>query len=179
MAALHCQEAGQTGDQSSEACKQRGCLPEETEMTCNKTQRRTHGVCRWGGGVHCPPLVDYNTKWQLTTEIYLANASPETFTEITIAKLACLAGQDSRGIEAGRVTRSSRTIPDCSGHCHCHLGALSFVCVNAKSFGLSMPDADNFGLIARSHRIASARLASPRLGFMQVQGTIDACTTLI
>lgn len=44
-------------------------------------------------GLSCPPPVDYNTKWHLTTEIYLANASPETFTEITIAKLACLAGQ--------------------------------------------------------------------------------------
>lgn len=35
-------------------------------------------------------VMDYNTKWHLTTKIYLANASPETFTEITIAKVAYL-----------------------------------------------------------------------------------------
>lgn len=119
--------------------------------------------------------MDYNTKWHLTTEIYLANASPETFTEITIAKLACLAGQadtetGSRRPAADPQQPDSRRLPlppEC---------VVSFVCVNAKSFGLSMPDADNFGLIARSHRIASHQLA----GFMQVQGdTIDACTTLI
>lgn len=75
-------------------------------MTCNKTQRRTHGAAskeegegrgRENWGLSCPPSVDYNTKWHLTTEIYLANASPETFTEITIAKLACLAGQAETG----------------------------------------------------------------------------------
>lgn len=167
MAALHCQEAGQTADsrpiiRSMQATRATPALAEETEMTCNKTQRRTHGAANKKGGAEavaereywglsCPPPVDYNTKWHLTTEIYLANASPESFTEITIAKLACLAGQaktGSRRPAADPQQPDSRRLPlppEC---------VVSFVCVNAKSFGLSMPDADNFGLIARSHRIS-------------------------
>lgn len=92
----------QTNHQKYASNEGDACLAEETEMTCNKTQRRTHGAAKKKGGAErereywglsCPPPVDYNTKWHLTTEIYLANASPETFTEITIAKLACLAEQ--------------------------------------------------------------------------------------
>lgn len=64
------------------------------------------------GEGNCPPLVDYNTKWQLTTEIYLANASPETFTEITIAKLACLAGQGRAGQDRERGWESDPQQPD-------------------------------------------------------------------
>lgn len=55
MAALHCQEAGQTADsrpiiRSMQATRATPALAEETEMTCNKTQRRTHGAANKKGG---------------------------------------------------------------------------------------------------------------------------------
>lgn len=80
-------------------------------------------VAGWG---NCPPLLDYNphTKWQLTTEIYLANASPETFTEITIAKLACLARRE-RGWQRPAAAGQSQTAPATATWMRCPLCALT------------------------------------------------------
>lgn len=121
-------------------------------------------------GLSCPLPVDYNTKWHLTTEIYLANSSPETFTEITIAKLACLTGQAETERQQ-QETRSSRTVADCP----CHLSALCPLCALTPSHLAYQCQTQTISVLSLG-RIASHQLA----GFMQVQGdTIDACTTLI
>lgn len=123
-----------------------------------------------GGSCESPPIVcgsptlDYNEKWHLTTKIYLANAFGLT-PHISQAG-ETLRNYNCKSCVAMRVLALGVQHPDA---CAVRLrplphsdGEVVSCALTLKSFGLSMPDADNFGSLSLS------RIARPAASCMQV-----------